>query len=103
MLNFLSRDKSNIARLQQLKQKADKEQANAKRLSSARQAAGLTDKKNAEYISLKKVKLCPPSEIVGLIERAEVKAVLNDVVDSIVVSTVLSMQLNLPLIASSRK
>ena len=40
----------------------------------------MTDKK---YISLKKVKLCPPSKIVGLIELAEVKAVGFDLVDSI--------------------
>ena len=80
MFTFLSRDNANIAKLQQIRQKLESEQATAKTLSSAREAAGLNDRKNPGYIPLKRVKLCPPSEIVGLIERAEVKAVVNEMV-----------------------
>ena len=80
MFTFLSRDNANIAKLQQIRQKLDSEQAFAKTLSSAREAAGLNDRKNPAYIPLKRVKLCPPSEIVGLIERAEVKTVVNEMV-----------------------
>ena len=83
MFKFLCRDGSNIAKLQQLKQKSDAKQANAKRLSSAIKAAGLPDRKSSQYVSQKKMKMCQPSEIVGLMERAEVKAVVNKLVETV--------------------
>ena len=83
MFKFLCRDGSNISKLQQLKQKSDAKQANAKRLSSALKAAGLPHRKSSESVPPKKLKLCQPSKIVGLMEWAEVKVVVNKLVETV--------------------